>query len=153
MSTCSVASCKSRPEGGPLRYTNPRRRLWDPGRGQASQNPTNFLNRVCSRASPGTISSTGPNAQGFHVTTGTPPKATLRDHLPASGRAPNQYKGFLWWARQDSNLRPTDYESESREFTDLQTWSQTVADMRFGCSLAFIASQRFSFSRGLAAAW
>jgi hypothetical protein len=43
-------------------------------RGQAGQDPTNFLNRVCSRAGPGTIRSTSLKAQRFHVTTGAPPK-------------------------------------------------------------------------------
>ena len=56
--------------------------------------PTNFLNRVCSRAGPGNDQVNGPEAQRFYVTTGTPPKATLRDHPPITGRLHHKYMGF-----------------------------------------------------------
>ncbi len=54
--------------------------------------PTNFLNRVCSETGPGNDQVNEPEAQGKHVTTGTPPKATLRDHPPVTGRHLNKYK-------------------------------------------------------------
>ncbi len=56
--------------------------------------PTNFLNRVCSRTDPGNDQLNEPEAQGFYVTTGIPPKATLRGHLPPKGRHPQKYKGI-----------------------------------------------------------
>jgi hypothetical protein len=47
-----------------------------------------------SRAGPGAISSTSLKAQGFYVTTGAPPKATLREYTSASGRAPINTRDF-----------------------------------------------------------
>ncbi len=58
-----------------------------------SNGPTNFLNRVCSETGPGNDQVNEPEAQGKHVTTGTPPKATLRDHPPTDGRCLNKYMG------------------------------------------------------------
>ena len=58
-----------------------------------SNGPTNFLNRVCSETGPGNDQVNEPEAQGKHVTTGTPPKATLRDHPPIDGRSPYKYMG------------------------------------------------------------
>ena len=61
-----------------------------PTTGPASS--THFLNRVCSRTSPGNDQVNEPKAQHFSVTTGTPPEATLRGHPPLIGRHPQEYK-------------------------------------------------------------
>ena len=62
-------------------------------------------------------------------------------------------RGFPLWARQDSNLRPTDYESVSERFADLGEAVETAPDLGFVCSLVVGILHWFWTNRVLSASW
>ena len=48
-----------------------------------------------------------------------------------AGQIGHATQGFSKWARQDSNLRPTDYESVSARFADLAEDPEDAFDLAF----------------------